>query len=52
VNVSGEERALDLGEDWPVGADGGWGTLVLGSYPDAGEPTTLRPWEARVVRRG
>jgi oligo-1,6-glucosidase len=52
VNVSGEERVLDLGESWPTTSEGGWGTLVLGSYPDAGEPTTLRPWEARVVRRG
>jgi oligo-1,6-glucosidase len=50
VNVSGEERALDLGEAWPLAADGTWGTLVLGSYPDPGDPTTLRPWEARILR--
>ncbi len=51
VNVSGRSRELDLGAAWPVGATGGWGTLVLGSYPDPGAPTTLRPWEARVLRR-
>lgn len=51
VNVSGEERVVDLGDAWPVAADGGWGELVLGTHADAGEPTTLRPWEARVVRR-
>lgn len=51
VNVSGTERAVDLGEAWPAGADGGWGELVLGTHADAGEPTVLRPWEARVVRR-
>jgi oligo-1,6-glucosidase len=51
VNVSGEERAVDLGDAWPLADDGGWGELVLGTHADAGEPTTLRPWEARVVRR-
>lgn len=51
VNVSGEERVVDLGDAWPLADDGGWGDLVLGTHADAGEPTTLRPWEARVVRR-
>ena len=51
VNVSGEERAVDLGDAWPLADDGGWGDLVLDTHADAGEPTTLRPWEARVVRR-
>ncbi|GIG37350.1 glycoside hydrolase family 13 protein [Cellulomonas pakistanensis] len=51
VNVSGEERAVDLGDAWPLAHDGGWGDLVLGTHADAGGPTTLRPWEARVVRR-
>lgn len=51
VNVSGEERAVDLGDAWPLAGDGGWGELVLGTHADAGEPTTLRPWEARVLRR-
>ncbi|NHT17731.1 alpha-glucosidase [Cellulomonas sp. IC4_254] len=51
VNVSGEERVVDLGDAWPLAADGGWGDLVLGTHAEAGEPTTLRPWEARVVRR-
>jgi oligo-1,6-glucosidase len=50
VNVSGETRAVDLGDDWPL-VDGGWGELVLGTHPQDGEePTVLRPWEARVVR--
>jgi oligo-1,6-glucosidase len=49
VNVSGEERAVDLGDAWPLADDGGWGELVLGTHADAGEPTTLRPWEARVA---
>jgi len=51
VNVSGEERVVDLGDAWPLAADGGWGDLVLGTHAEAGEPTTLRPWEARVMRR-
>ncbi|HYQ74782.1 alpha-glucosidase [Cellulomonas sp.] len=51
VNVSGEERAVDLGAAWPLADDGGWGELVLGTHADAGPSTTLRPWEARVVRR-
>lgn len=51
VNVSGRERAVDLAGAWPVTADGGWGDLVLGTHTDPGEPTVLRPWEARVVRR-
>lgn len=51
VNVSGTERAVDLGDAWPTGTDGGWGDLVLGTHADAGEPAVLRPWEARVVRR-
>lgn len=51
VNVSGEDRVVDLGDAWPLAADGGWGDLVLGTHAEAGEPTTLRPWEARVVRR-
>jgi len=51
VNVSGEERVVDLGDAWPTAEDGGWGDLVLGTHAEAGEPTTLRPWEARVVRR-
>jgi oligo-1,6-glucosidase len=51
VNVSGEERVVDLGDAWPLADDGGWGDLVLGTHAEAGEPTTLRPWEARVVRR-
>jgi oligo-1,6-glucosidase len=50
VNVSGTGRAVDLGDAWPADADGGWGELVLGTHPEAGEPTVLRPWEARVVR--
>lgn len=60
VNVSGEEREVDLGDAWPVDGDGAWGPLVLGTHDDdpAGPdgarpgPTTLRPWEARVHRRG
>ena len=57
VNVSGAERAVDLGAAWPLDADGGWGVLVLGTHDDDGEPaptapTVLRPWEARVHRRG
>ena len=51
VNVSGDERAVDLGDAWPVAADGGWGDLVLGTHAEPGEPTVLRPWEAQVVRR-
>lgn len=51
VNVSGQERAVDLAGAWPVTADGGWGDLVLGTHADPGEPAVLRPWEARVVRR-
>ncbi|GEL47804.1 alpha-glucosidase [Cellulomonas hominis] len=51
VNVSGQERAVDLAGAWPVAADGGWGDLVLGTHADPGEPAVLRPWEARVVRR-
>ncbi|RMI12963.1 glycoside hydrolase family 13 protein [Cellulomonas triticagri] len=53
VNVSGEARDVDLADAWALDGDGGWGPLVLGSYPDgAASPTTLRPWEARVHRRG
>jgi oligo-1,6-glucosidase len=52
VNVSGAERAVDLGESWPLDADGGWGALVLGTHAGGGAPTVLRPWEARVHRRG
>jgi oligo-1,6-glucosidase len=52
VNVAGEVGARALGAAGRGGAAGGGGTLVLGAYPDAGAPTTLRPWEARVVRRG
>jgi oligo-1,6-glucosidase len=52
VNVSGAERAVDLGEAWPLDADGGWGALVLGTHAGDGAPTVLRPWEARVHRRG
>jgi oligo-1,6-glucosidase len=51
VNVSGQERAVDLAGAWPVTADGGWGDLVLGTHAAPGEPAVLRPWEARVVRR-
>lgn len=55
VNVSGEERALDLGAAWPASPETGWGELVLGTHADpGGEPareTVLRPWEARVHRR-
>ena len=51
VNVSGDEHAVDLGDAWPVAADGGWGDLVLGTHAEPGEPTVLRPWEAQVVRR-
>jgi oligo-1,6-glucosidase len=42
-NFSGEDAAVDLPE---LG-----GELVLGNYPDAGEPGVLRPWEARILRR-
>lgn len=54
VNVSGAERAVDLGDAWPLDADGGWGALVLGTHAedDAAAPAVLRPWEARVHRRG
>jgi oligo-1,6-glucosidase len=56
VNVSGEERAVDLGDAWPADggddADRGWGELVLGTHPaDGARPGVLRPWEAVVVRR-
>ncbi len=51
VNVSGQEAPVELGDAWPVGADGGWGEPVLGTHDEPGEPTVLRPWEARVVRR-
>ncbi|QZN86550.1 alpha-glucosidase [Cellulomonas sp. C5510] len=51
VNVSGEDARVDLGDGWPAAADGGWGELVLGTHDGPGEPTVLRPWEARVVRR-
>jgi oligo-1,6-glucosidase len=52
VNVSGEERAVDLGDAWPLDADGGWSALVLGTHAAEGAPAVLRPWEARVHRRG
>jgi oligo-1,6-glucosidase len=42
-NFSGEDAAVDL-------PDPG-GELVLGNYADSGEPGTLRPWEARILRR-
>jgi oligo-1,6-glucosidase len=42
-NFSGEPAAVDLPE--------AGGELVLGNYADAGEELTLRPWEARVLRR-
>jgi oligo-1,6-glucosidase len=42
-NFSGDDAAVALPE-----ADG---ELLLGNYPDAGEPLRLRPWEARVLRR-
>ena len=47
-NFSSEEL------DAPVLGSGSWGrgSLVLGNYADPGEATTLRPWEARIVRRG
>lgn len=51
VNVSGEEREVDLGGDWPLDEDDGWGELVLGTHPRWGQrATVLRPWEARVHR--
>src|SRR5215218_3714205 len=43
ANFSAEPAPVALAE-----ADG---ELVLGNYADAGEPLTLRPWEARVLRR-
>ncbi|HEY0214879.1 MAG TPA: alpha-glucosidase, partial [Cellulomonas sp.] len=36
VNVSGDDRVVDLGEDWPSDPGGGWGDLVLGTHPDEG----------------
>ncbi|MBD3778656.1 MAG: alpha-glucosidase [Micrococcales bacterium] len=51
VNVSGRDASVDLGDDWPAAPDGTWGELVLGTHDEPGEPTVLRPWEARVVRR-
>jgi len=42
-NFSSEEAAVEL--------DDAGGELVLGHYPDAGEPGVLRPWEARILRR-
>jgi oligo-1,6-glucosidase len=38
-------------EPAPVALPEADGELVLGNYADAGEPLTLRPWEARVLRR-
>jgi oligo-1,6-glucosidase len=52
VNVSGEERAVDLGDAWPPDGGRGWGEPVLGTHPaDGARPGVLRPWEAVVVRR-
>jgi oligo-1,6-glucosidase len=52
VNVSGQERAVDLGDAWPVDGGRGWGEPVLGTHPaDGARPGVLRPWEAVVVRR-
>ncbi|MGA1811153.1 alpha-glucosidase [Frondihabitans sp. 4ASC-45] len=47
-NFSSEEL------DATVLGSGSWGrgSLVLGNYADPGEATTLRPWEARIIRRG
>ena len=51
----GDEELLVLGnfsgEDAPVALDDPGGELVLGNYDDAGDELTLRPWEARVLRR-
>jgi oligo-1,6-glucosidase len=52
VNVSGQERAVNLGDAWPLDVDGGWGEPVLGTHPaDGARPGVLRPWEAVVARR-
>jgi len=40
-NVSGE--ALDLPSNL------GSGDLILGNYPEPGDPHRLRPWEARIL---
>ena len=51
----GDDELLVLGnfsgEDAPVALDDLGGELVLGNYEDAGQPDTLRPWEARILRR-
>jgi oligo-1,6-glucosidase len=51
----GDDELLVLGnfsgEDAPVDLPDPGGELVLGNYADAGEPGTLRPWEARILRR-
>ena len=44
ANLSDE--SLDVTLD-PADVDA---ALVLGNYPDAGAPDTLRPWEARILR--
>ena len=52
----GDDELLVLGnfsgEDAPVELEDAGGELVLGNYEDAGEERVLRPWEARVLRRG
>ncbi|WP_111766648.1 glycoside hydrolase family 13 protein [Nakamurella deserti] len=50
ANFSGDEVTVPVGDE----IDATWGDaeLVIGNYPDAGGGLTLRPWEARVLRRG
>jgi oligo-1,6-glucosidase len=51
----GDDELLVLGnfsgEDAPVALDDPGGELVLGNYGEPGEVGTLRPWEARILRR-
>jgi oligo-1,6-glucosidase len=47
-NFTGEPQAFDVGDAWTFDDAS---TLVLGNYDDA-PVAELRPWEARVYRRG
>jgi oligo-1,6-glucosidase len=50
ANFSGDEVTVPIGDE----IDAAWGDaeLVIGNYPVDGGGATLRPWEARVLRRG
>ncbi len=50
ANFSGETAAVPIGDE----IDAGWADaeLVIGNYPADSGGWTLRPWEARVLRRG